>query len=211
VIALDPVGGDAAQRAAQQELRKGAYHRDDPGLASRVLHWFGRRLDWLFSGSPAGSATIVLAVLIAAVVILAVRRAGPPRREPVRAAGALDRVSQLAARDHRDLAEQHAGAERWAEALREWLRACVATLEERGLLDPRPGRTAAEVARAGGSAIPVAAAALRDAAVAFDEVWFGGRPATSADALAGRAAADQVRAGHPAAATPVASGYAVPR
>ena len=213
IAPLDPVTGDSAQRAARQELRKGAYHRDDPGLISRLLHWVGRRLDWLFSGSPAGSATVVLIVLVLAVVIFAVVRAGPPRRTPVRpASGPLDPSEQLTAHEHQALAEQHTGAGRWADALREWLRAVVATLEERGLLDPRPGRTAADVARAGGAAIPAAAPALRDAAGAFDEVWFGGRPATPADALVGRTAADQVRDARVPAATPLgASGYAVPR
>ena len=32
VAAADPVGGPDAQRAAREELRRGEYHRDDPGL-----------------------------------------------------------------------------------------------------------------------------------------------------------------------------------
>ena len=209
----DPVGGDTAQRAAERELRKGEYHRDDPGLATRLLHWIGRRLDWLFGGSATGSALLVLIVLIVAVVIFAVVRAGPPRRTRTRPdAGGLDRSGQLAARDHRRLAEQLTESRRWADALREWLRCVVATLEERGLLDPRPGRTAAEVARAAATLLPATADAVHAAARTFDEVWFGGRPANQADAVLARTAADQVRIARASAPTPAgAAGYAAPR
>jgi hypothetical protein len=212
-LPADPITGDAAQRAARQELREGAYHRDDPGPFTRLLHWFGRRIEWLLSGSPAGSATLVLLVLLVAVVIFAVVRAGTPRRTPAYVeAGALDRPQPLTAGEHRDRAEQLTASGRWADALREWLRTCVATLEERGLLDPRPGRTAADIARAGGAAIPSAAPALREAAAAFDEVWFGGRPATPADVVLARDAAERVRTTRTAPPRPVpVAGYAVPR
>ena len=53
----------------------------------------------------------------------------------------------------------------------------VRDLESRGALDPRPGRTAGEVARDGGAAVPALADDLRRAAVLFDEVWYGGRNA----------------------------------
>ena len=53
-------------------------------------------------------------------------------------------------------------------------------LEARGALDPRPGRTAGEVARDGGAAVPAVADDLRRAARVFDEVWYGGRPADAA-------------------------------
>lgn len=207
----DPVGGEAARRAAQQELRKRIYHRDDPGLLSRAVHWLGRRFDWLLGGSPGGSALIILVVLVAAVVIFALARAGPPRRVARRTAAELDRDGRLSAVDHRELAEQFGAAGRLADALREWLRVGVATLEERSLLDPRPGRTAAEIARLGGSAIPAAAAPLQAAARVFDEVWFGGRPATSADVDIARGAADAVRLARSEPVDAAATGYAVPR
>ena len=56
----------------------------------------------------------------------------------------------------------------------------VRELESRGALDPRPGRTAGEVARDGGAAVPALADDLRRASVLFDEVWYGGRTADAA-------------------------------
>ena len=61
--------------------------------------------------------------------------------------------------------------------MRERLRAVVRDLEARGLLDPRPGRTAGEVARDAGAAVPALAEDLRRASIVFDEVWYGGRTA----------------------------------
>ncbi|MEP7179570.1 MAG: hypothetical protein ABI775_10800, partial [Pseudonocardiales bacterium] len=79
-MSFDPTGGSAAQRAAQAELRKPEYHRDDPDLVDRVLHWIGRRVSSLFDGSTGGSASLTLLVLLLAAVIFAIVKAGPPRR-----------------------------------------------------------------------------------------------------------------------------------
>ncbi len=69
----------------------------------------------------------------------------------------------------------------WAEAIRERLRAIARELEQRGVLDPRPGRTAAELSREAGAQLPALAEDLRNAASIFDRVWYGGRTATAAD------------------------------
>src|SRR6266508_1948002 len=113
---LDPVGGDEARRAAQEELRKAQYHRDDPGIVSRVVDWLSRRLDALFSGSPGGNALLILLVIVAAVVIVAVVRAGMPRREAQRS-GPDDPLRPVAAVDHRRLAAEFAAQGRHAEAV----------------------------------------------------------------------------------------------
>lgn len=57
------------------------------------------------------------------------------------------------------------------------MRAVVRSLEERTLLDPRPGRTADEAAAEAAASLPDHAEALRAAARAFDDVTYGGRPA----------------------------------
>lgn len=85
---------------------------------------------------------------------------------------------ELRAADHRRRADEAASAGRWAEAVRERLRALVRELEARGVLDPRPGRTADEVASEAGAAVPDVAPDLRAAVRVFDEVWYGGREAT---------------------------------
>ncbi|MEP7020959.1 MAG: DUF4129 domain-containing protein [Pseudonocardiales bacterium] len=192
---VDPIGADEAQRAAEAELHKAEYHRDDPDLLQRFLNWLVRRFTSLFDGSVGGSATIVLLVLLLAAVIFAVVRAGPPRRTPKRAAdGDEDPLRPLAARDHRRLAAELAAAGKRAEAMREWLRAAVQTIEDRGVLMPEPGRTGAATARQAGPLLPSAAADLRAATHAFDEVWFGGRGARDDDVAVAQAAADAVLA-----------------
>lgn len=173
-------------------MRHGEYHQDDPGLLDRLLHWFGRRLDDAFSASPAGHALLLLAVLGVVVVIFLVVRAGPPRREAARYA-AGDPLAPLSAVDHRRLAVEHEASGRLAEALREWLRAVIATIEERGVLEPRPGRTGAGIAREAGPLLPSVRAEFERAVAAFDATWFGGRPATREDVRLAQALADAVR------------------
>lgn len=57
------------------------------------------------------------------------------------------------------------------------MRAIVRSLEERALLDARPGRTADEAAAEAGRTLPEHAARLRAAARSFDDVTYGGRTA----------------------------------
>ena len=190
-----PVSGPDAQHAARELLRRAEYHRNDPSLLDRLGSWLLDRLDALFSGSPGVNALLVLAVLIGAVVVFALVRAGPPRRTASRSSAIdADPLRPLSATDHRRLAVSLTEQGRSAEALREWLRAAVQLIEERGVLVARPGRTGAATAREAGPLLPSAAAALLAATTAFDEVWFGDRPATPADAELGRAAADAVQA-----------------
>ncbi|HCA84735.1 MAG TPA: hypothetical protein DEQ61_04090, partial [Streptomyces sp.] len=59
------------------------------------------------------------------------------------------------------------------------MRALVRSLEERALLDPRPGRTADEAAAEAGRPLPAHADRLRAAARDFDDVVYGGRHATA--------------------------------
>jgi hypothetical protein len=211
VVSFDPTDGSAAQRAAEAELRKPEYHRDDPDLVDRALHWIGRRVSSLFDGSTGGSATLILLVLLLAAVIFAVVKAGPPRRVArLGAPGDDDPLRPLGARDHRRLAAQFAAAGQRAEAMREWLRAAVQTIEDRGVLMPEPGRTGVATARQAGPLLPSAATDLRAATGAFDEVWFGGRAANDADVAVAQAAADGVLSARIERAVSGPNEYALP-
>jgi hypothetical protein len=174
------------------------------------VHWIGRRLADLFSGTGGAHALLLVLLVIAAlVVVLAVRAGVPTARQRRQPSGGLDPLAPVAARDHRRIAEQLTAEGRRAEALREWLRAAVATIEERGVLAPRPGRTGAATAREAGPLLPDAATDLRAATGAFDEVWFGGREASGADVARARAAADAVQSARVATAAGT-GGVAVP-
>ncbi|HSY15209.1 MAG TPA: DUF4129 domain-containing protein [Jatrophihabitantaceae bacterium] len=204
-----PIGAAAAQQAAAAELRKAMYHRGDPNVVERILDWLGRHLDRAFGGTIPGSAQLALLALLVTVAILAVVRAGRPRRIARTVAG-TDPLAASTDVDHRLLAQRLAAEGRYPEAVREWLRAAVATIERRGVLDPRPGRTGAEIARAAGVVLPSAAPMLIAATTAFDEIWFGTREALAADVATAQAAADAVqgaRIEHGAEQ----HGYAIPR
>ena len=101
------------------------------------------------------------------------------------------------AAEHRAAADAHAAAGAWAEAVRERLRAVVRSLEQRAVLDERAGRTADEAAADAGRALPSCAVGLRAAAVLFDEIWYGGRPAGPESYAALRDLDAQVQATRP--------------
>jgi hypothetical protein len=89
-------------------------------------------------------------------------------------------------------ADQLAEAGRFAEAVRERLRAIVRDLIERGVLPHSPGWTVTELARGAAAARPPLAAPLAGAVAVFSEIWYGLRPATAADDAAMRAHAGAV-------------------
>lgn len=204
-----PVTGDAAQQSAASELRKQIYHRHDPGPVQRVINWFWHQLNHVTSQLGTGPAGLLLVAFIGAVVAFALLRAGrlPSRRRRSAVDSDLDPRTGV---DHRALAASLAAAGDHANAIREWLRAAVGTLEERGVLDPRPGRTGAEIARQASAQLPDAADALTAAVRAVDEIWFAERPATPDDSELGRLAAEAVRSARRRPTTLAADQYAVP-
>ncbi|WP_035863201.1 DUF4129 domain-containing protein [Kitasatospora cheerisanensis] len=200
---------DAARDAAHEELRKAVYHQHEPGLVDRFLTWLQDRLDELFNGAGAplgggdGAALAVLVVIVAVVAVLLWRRYGAPRRE-ARSTGTLFAADgPRSAAQHREAAAGHAARGDWADAVREQMRALVRGLEERTVLDPRPGRTADEAAAEAGRALPERARELASAARLFDDIAFGER---TADEPAYRLLADLDRALERTRPTPVAAG-----
>ena len=74
-------------------------------------------------------------------------------------------------------ADAAAAAGDWDLAVAERFRGLVRSLEERTLIDSRPGRTAGEIAARAATTLPGCAEALTRAARTFDDVRYGGRPA----------------------------------
>jgi hypothetical protein len=179
-----PIGRDQARELARHELHRSIYHRDEPSILDRVLQ---KITDWLDSllnrlpGNHAGGggsweALVVLLVLLILVAAAVWWRAGNIRRNAAERGGLLeDRPTN--ADDHRAQAELHAAAGEWAHAIRERLRAIARDLEERAILEPRPGRTADELAVEAGDALPGHADDLTAGVRVFDDVWYGGRTA----------------------------------
>ncbi|MFI1458948.1 DUF4129 domain-containing protein [Streptomyces roseus] len=172
---------EPAREAAERELSKPLYHQDDPGLLQRALDrfwdWVGTLFDHASGATPGGALGLAaIAVLVALAVAALWWRLGSPRRTATGAA-ALFGGGPRSAADHRAAAEALAAQSRWTAAVQERMRAVVRSLEERTVLDPRPGRTADEAAAEAAAALPDHAEALRAAARAFDDVTYGGRPA----------------------------------
>ena len=180
---LDGSGLDreAARRAAQEELSRRPYQEAKPPWTYRLLNWLFEQLDKALSQAtevvPGGAlGLVVLVLLVAGVIALVVWRVRPSGVH--RSDEALFGGSEaLTADGHRRLAEEAAARGAWADAVRERLRAVARELEARGVLDPRPGRTADELAREAGAAVPVVAEPLARGVRVFDDVWYGGRDA----------------------------------
>ncbi|WP_041989067.1 DUF4129 domain-containing protein [Streptomyces sp. AcH 505] len=172
---------DPAREAARRELSKPLYHQNDPSLLRRALDRFWDWVDDLFNSASGATPGGTLGLIAVAVLVLALTaalwwRLGTPRRIPGTAGTLFDEGPRSAA-EHRTAAEAHAAAGRWNQALQERMRAVVRSLEERALLDPRPGRTAVEAALDAGHPLPAHADRLRTAACEFDAVTYGGRTA----------------------------------
>ncbi|CAJ59961.1 MULTISPECIES: DUF4129 domain-containing protein [Frankia] len=215
-----PVTRDGAREEAHRELSDSIYGNSRPHWWNRLLSWIGDRIadffDWILphSGSGGGSRGLGVLAFVVVLVVGAVALRwwlGPVRRTArARQAAADDLSSPLTAAQLRAEADRYATGGDYARAVRSRLRAIVRMLEEKGVLDPRPGRTAgelvAEVARitpaadrgpagpaatvpgmpatdhdlAGASPAGDGRAALAAAVEVFSEIWYGGRPATAA-------------------------------
>ncbi|MEV6928853.1 DUF4129 domain-containing protein [Dactylosporangium sp. NPDC051485] len=88
-------------------------------------------------------------------------------------------VPELPAHVFASLADRMAAEGRYAEAVRERLRAIVRGLVERDVLEHRPGMTVTELARAAGVAKPEIETPIRAATGIFSDIWYGQRPATA--------------------------------
>jgi hypothetical protein len=173
-----------ARKAAERELSDPRYHENDPNLLQRALdhfwNWVGGLFESASGATPGGTlGLIVIAVVVILLVLGLWWRLGTPRRTPAASANLFDEGPRSAA-EHRTTAEAHAAAHRWNPAVQERMRAIVRALEERALLDPRPGRTADEAAADAGRSLPGHADRLRAAARSFDDVTYGDRTADEA-------------------------------
>jgi hypothetical protein len=96
-----------------------------------------------------------------------------PAVEPHETEGLPD----LPAEAFMSLADRLAAEGRFAEAVRERLRAIVRELVDAGVVENRPGWTITELASAAGRARPPVRAPLDGASRLFSDIWYGLRPA----------------------------------
>ncbi|MFI2704070.1 DUF4129 domain-containing protein [Cellulosimicrobium composti] len=167
-------GADEARRWLVEELAKPEY-RTDPSLLQRFLDWLADLFDGATGidlGGPATAALVVAGVALVAGIAYWV--AGPVRlsRRAKASAVVLDDDTRPAS-DLRAAADDAAARGDWATAALERFRAVVRSLEERAVIDPRPGRTAWEAAQTAGERVPEVADGLERGAHLFDDVAYG--------------------------------------
>ncbi|HET6817192.1 MAG TPA: DUF4129 domain-containing protein [Mycobacteriales bacterium] len=195
-----PITRDGAREAARRELSKGIYHRNDEPWPVRIFRAVQRWLDHLMQSvshhAPGGGAGAIALLLAAAALVAFVWwRVGLVRRT----ARGERPVLQGPSRTSGDLlreAETAAAAGRWDDAVVARMRSLAMVVEERGIVDPRPGRTADELAAEIALVVPASLDAGRAAATTFDAVVYGKRTATRESYDVVVAAADVVDREH---------------
>lgn len=203
---------DAAHEAAKHELAKPIYPK--ASLTDRLSDWLDDliyRIAKEGSSLPGGWFTVsVLLILLVVAIVVAVRIARRTMRTNRGGEHALFDTHNLSAAQHRVTAEHDAREGNWTAAIRHRLRAVARQLEEDGVLDPVPGRTATELAKDVSESMPGLTGELVRAAEAFNDVTYGERPGTEPayrmiadldDHLRSRAAARAVSPAAPPADT----------
>lgn len=177
-------GAGEARRWAEEELAKREYRDAAPSWLGTLWRNF---LDWLQSldGSQGDAAPVpspVIALVIAAIIAAAIILARPRLHARSRQArDVFERDPILGATDYRARAEAAAAAGKWGDAVVDRFRAVVRSAEDRAILDPQPGRTADEAARALSVPFNSQSGRLARAAATFDGVRYGNRAADSGD------------------------------
>lgn len=169
-----------ARQWLEQELTDPAYARAKPGLLQRVWEALQDALNSA-EGPTSPLLLLVLLAVVVGVVALVVWRVGPLRaaaRTGTAGAGEIGLEEHVTAAGYRARADAAVAAGDWRTAVLDRFRALVRGLEERTVLDPRPGRTADEAAGEAGQLLPAVADALTTAARLFDDVAYGDRAAT---------------------------------
>jgi hypothetical protein len=175
------IGRIPARNLARRELAQSMYR---PSWLARVLsdigHWLSSLVSPSASGRPSWWAVTLLAAVLLAAVAIALYWLGPARvGRRLRGQPVIGGHARTAA-EYRDAANGHAVAGDYQGAIIERVRAIAADLETRGVLLPRPARTAAELAAEAAAYFPAEASGLAASARLFDEVRYGGRAGTQA-------------------------------
>ncbi len=181
-ILTEPVEPDepTARQWLIDELSKPEYAGSQPSLIDRFLRWLNGLFTSTGPGAPApiGLLAVLAAVIVTVAVILLM--AGPLRRRSALTTSDAGVVfdDDVDAAQHRERAAAAAAQGNWEVAVREQFRAVIRDLQQRTILDSRLGLTADEAARESAARLPDHAMALVRAAHTFDDVVYGGRPAT---------------------------------
>ncbi|WP_448073132.1 DUF4129 domain-containing protein [Georgenia yuyongxinii] len=204
-----PVDPDAAEarRLAEEELAKAIYDHS-PGLIERLLNWLQElyeALTRLGGQTPSGVVPLLLVLAFAAVVAIGLLLGGRARRRRLARSASTSAGLFEDARTSADLTREADAAARRGDhslAVLERFRAIIRGMDERALLDDRPGLTAHEATTLASAALPGLGTELDRAGRLFDDVRYGHAVANAEDDQTMRHLAEQV--GHARAVVPAA-------
>lgn len=173
---------DTARLRAAEELSGPAYQAAKPSWLSEAFNWVLEKLlmflNTVDSAVPGGIFAVVLLIVVLIVLVVVIRLRSGPLATAAKGERAVFTGRRKASGDYRKAAEEAAARGDFDDAVRERFRAVVRSLEERTLLDEKSGRTADEAAAEAGRLLPDVAEPLRSGARLFDDVHYGGIPAT---------------------------------
>lgn len=208
-----PVEPDAeeARRWAEDELSRSVYDQE-PTLLERVWQWFVDLLDSIFATdipAPPNVVPVIVVLGAAAVLAVVIYLAGPlrSRRRARQASHAVFDDPHATSTDLTEAADAAAARGDWSLAVLMRFRAIIRSLDERAIVEDRPGITAHEASTAAAAALPGCAAGLHWAGRLFDDVRYGDvRPGRDEDAQL-RELAGQVERSRVAAPAAAATGW----
>ncbi len=181
-VPVDPSAPEARQWA-ETELSRAIYDQT-PSVWDRLVSWFVQWVSDLLSGMPAGGSPLVPIVILAAttVAVLLVLAHGGRLQQRTRARPSSPLFDDARTAEHLR-ADAAAAARRgdWEAATLDQFRAIIRSLDERAILDDRPGLTAWEASRAAELSFPALGTLWRQAASTFDAVRYGHTPAKPED------------------------------
>ena len=173
---------DEARRRAAAELAKAKYG-GVPDWLTNLLAGVRRLIEALLqllpagSGSGSGIVVVVIAVLLVGAIALIIWRVGLPRLQRRNQEAELALDSTRTPDSYRRQADAAAEAGDLRTAVGDRFRAIVRELEERTILDPRPARTASEVARSAARILTGQRESLDRGAALFGDIWYSDRVA----------------------------------
>jgi hypothetical protein len=167
------IGRRDARILARRELSKVSF-------LDRILLDLRRLFSLGGSAVPAGwFGLIVLGVLAVVLIVIIFAWVRPTRHRRERLSAVVGNKARTA-QEYRRSAARLAAAGDFSTAIVDGVRAIAAEFEERGILPPRLGRTANELAAEAAAELPALAADLRAVTGLFDDIRYGDRPGTEA-------------------------------
>ena len=206
---------ETAGRWAVSELADPIYHRRE-SLLDVAVGWLIERLAEMqdaLGSVDTRAAALVLAALVVIGVVITLVVVGPVRRARRAGRGSAEVFvdDERTAAELRASADALAAAGRWSEAVLDRYRAILRSLDERAVLDDRPGRTAHEAAVEAAAVLPARSDDLHRASRLFDDVCYGDVQATADDDAWLREVDAAVRSTRPAARPTPGDLLTVPR